>query len=420
VTLYNSSFQNIQENYINIITRTSDTLNVTFDGQPMTSLNGDIILAGKNNEFASITIRVNTGAHTIASAGCGVIAKAYGLGVYESYAYSGGASFNKINASPIPDGGCLNDTVFFDTGLPEERFAVQWIFEGGDTILEHQFTRFYDALGTYPAELFIHDMCFDLFDTLSQDLMITLRQSVAADPVNLVCEGSDIALFATDVEDATYRWTGPLDYFSEEQDPVIADVSPDMSGVYEVIGIVSGCATFPATIDIEVSPSPSPNLGADQVLCPKSEEGTSISPGDYLSYQWADGSTSGSRIVHEEGLYVVTVTDEFNCTSTDSIFLTQQCPTVTYVPNIFSPNGDQVNDLFGVLGEDIISIDFSIYNRWGERVFLTRDLDKMWDGTHQGRAAQQGVYAWVLVLQGYEEDGSTFERLSKGTVTIIR
>ena len=102
VTLYNSSFQNILENYINIITRTSDVSNIKFDGQNITALPYNIVSVGRDDEFASITIPVNTGAHTITSTGCGVIAKAYGLGIYESYAYSGGGEIYPIK--------CQSDT----------------------------------------------------------------------------------------------------------------------------------------------------------------------------------------------------------------------------------------------------------------------------------------------------------------------
>ena len=116
VTLYNSRFQNIQENYINVIVQTIDMDLVYFDGQLLNDLS-PFQQVGSNDDYSYAQIKVNTGAHTITSQGCGVIATAYGYGEVESYAYSGGASFSPINSDPIPDGGCLNDTVFFDTGI---------------------------------------------------------------------------------------------------------------------------------------------------------------------------------------------------------------------------------------------------------------------------------------------------------------
>ncbi len=420
VTLYNSSFQNILENYINIITRTDDIPNITFDGQLLSIVAPTIEYIGRNNEFASVTLAVNTGAHTIISEGCGVIAKAYGLGIYESYAYSGGARFTKLNASPIPDGGCLNDTVFFDTELPADRFDVQWVFEPGDTVREHQFTRMYPNLGSYNAELFIHDKCFDLFDTLQKDLQITLRQSVATEPLDQYCAGDTIEFSATDVAMASYEWTGPEDYFSEEQHPNIVDAQPEMSGIYQVIGIVSGCATFPAEVDLDIRPSPLPDLGSDAVFCPKDEMNTVISPGDFAAYQWQDGSSEANYIVDEEGSIEVLVTDEYGCMAVDVVNFIQQCPTVFYIPNIFSPNNDQINDHFGVIGEDIISLELTIYDRWGTEIFRTTDEHNYWDGRHQDKNVAEGVYTWLLQLQGYEEDGSMSSKLSRGSITLIR
>lgn len=420
VTMYNSMFENIFDNYISIITRSSDLSNVFFDGQSLSDLSSDFVLAGPNNEYAAVTLRVNSGSHTIASAGCGVIAKAFGLGDHESYAYSGGASFNKINASPIPDGGCRNDSVFFATELPEERFAVSWVLDGQDTIHEHEFFRIYQDLGSYDAQLFIHDQCFDLFDTLQKNLLITSRQSVSIDTLGHFCTGDDIHLSATDVNMATYEWRGPLDFFEEVQSPIIPSATTNMSGSYEVIGIVSGCATFPAFVDVEVKPLPLPDLGDDAIFCPKFPVLTEINPGNFDSYQWEDGSIDAVRSITEEGEFQVTVTDSFGCEGVDSISFVQRCPTDYYVPNIFSPNKDQVNDEFGLFGEDVVSFDLRVYDRWGSELFRTTSLDIFWDGNFNGEPVNTGAYAWLLDLVGYDQEGAVFQRLSRGTVTLIR
>ncbi len=420
VTLYNSSFQNIEDNFINIIFRTIDLDNVRFDNQPVSSLTSDIQLLGRNDEFASVTIQVGTGAHTITSTGCGVIAKAYGLGNFESYAYSGGARFSKINASPIPEGGCLNDTVFFDTGLPAERFAVQWVFGPGDTVTDHVFTKMYDQLGSFPADLFIHDQCFDLFDTLFKELQITLRQSVQTEPIDYFCQGEEAQLGATDVQNARYQWRGPNEYFSEDQNPIINDVRPNMNGTYQVIGIVSGCATFPAGVELEVKPAPEPELGDGGVFCPELAEPIKLTPGNFAEYFWSDGSTLDELVVFEEGMISVQVSDEFGCMASDSTFFEQKCPTKFTVPNIFSPNGDGQNDEIGFYGEDVISIDFKIYDVWGNEVFATTDQQEKWNGLYRNREAATGVYTWLLNLTGFREDGSVFTEKYTGTITLIR
>ena len=110
VTLFNSSLELILENYINVITKADETDLIYFDGQPMSSqgVNWETI-----GDFAFTSLRVGNGAHTLYSQGCGVTASAYGYGEYESYAYSGGASFTEINANPIPEGGCFEIPISF-------------------------------------------------------------------------------------------------------------------------------------------------------------------------------------------------------------------------------------------------------------------------------------------------------------------
>lgn len=422
VTLYNSGFQLILENFINVIGRTEDQENIMFDGAPIADQAFTSATIGQNDEYISYTLRTNVGAHTITSSGCGVIAKAYGLGTYESYAYGGGASFNRINASPIPDGGCLNDTVFFATGLPEDRFDVDWIFGVNDTVKEHEFERIYDELGSFPLELIIYDRCFDLTDEQNKTLEISLRQSVDADPLDNFCEGDQIQMAATDVASASYEWTGPNEYFSDEQNPILSDVNPNMSGNYSVVGIVSGCATFPATVNLEIKPNPIFELGDSIVFCPKSQEETMLSAMGFTSYTWNDGSTDSSIVASTAGIYSLEVEDEFGCVGVDSVVLRQQCPTEIYIPNIFSPNttDDLANASFGVYGEDVISIDFTIYDRWGNQVFRTQNLGEMWDGKLNGKPAALGLYTWTLMLEGYREDGSTFQEPREGTINLVR
>ena len=73
--------------------------------------------------------------------------------------------FTEINANPIPEGGCLNDTILFDTGLSPERFTFDWDLGDGNTSTEGAFEHFYPALGTYPVSLILHDQCLNETDT---------------------------------------------------------------------------------------------------------------------------------------------------------------------------------------------------------------------------------------------------------------
>lgn len=87
-----------------------------------------------------------------------------------------------------------------------------------------------------------------------------------------------------------------------------------------------------------------------------------------------------------------------------------------FVPNTFTPNGDGRNDLLKVYGNYIASMEFRVFNQWGELIFFTTDLNKGWDGTHKGVAQPTGVYAYTLkvVLQ----DNTV--KVKTGSVNLIR
>lgn len=87
-----------------------------------------------------------------------------------------------------------------------------------------------------------------------------------------------------------------------------------------------------------------------------------------------------------------------------------------FVPNVFTPNNDGKNDLLLVYGNYISSLQFRVFNQWGQLIFLSDQQSRGWDGTYSGQAQPVGVYAYTLkvVLQ----DGTTVNK--KGSVNLIR
>jgi gliding motility-associated-like protein len=417
LTVYNSSLENIFESYINVIISTNDAPFATLDGMVIQD-NFNTQTIGENNEFTYAQIPVNNGAHTIISEGCGVIATAYGYGDVESYAYSAGASFKPINANPIPDGGCLNDTIHFDTGLSPVRYDFFWDLGDGNFSNEAEFDHFYPELGAYPVTLIITDNCLATMDTLYKDLMISLRQAVDTGNDLMICEGETIELSATDLPGATYEWQGPNAYFSDKQFPAINSALPTMSGEYSVTGTISGCSTYPAYTIVEVLPTPNPELGPDTLFCNERAQFT-LYPGLFSSYLWQDGNTNATYSVLEEGQYAVEVTNSLGCIGRDSVFMELICPTDIYVPNAFSPNDDGINDTFGIYSKDILSMKLSIFDRWGNLLFQTQKPEEQWDGTFQNKHMNTGLYVWQLEFTGVRKDGSVYDQVMSGSVYLV-
>jgi|GEM_PF-570977 len=420
VTLFNSSFFDITEQFINVTTRTSDEDLIFIDGLPLSDRGVSFQPIGDAGDFSFAIIPVDAGAHTLFSSGCGIIAMAYGYGNVESYAYSGGASFTEINENQIPPGGCLNDTIFFDTGLPEDRYNVAWDLGDGTMTSEHVFEHQYDELGSYPVSLIIEDICFDEIDTSFRDLMVTLRQDISAVPDASGCEGSDVQLEAFDLGGATYEWVGPSEFMAEEQFPIVAEITLDQAGLYQVVGNISGCKTFPQDVFVEVFENPEPELGSDIVICAVDGETETIEVEAYSSYLWQDGSTRPNFLVDEAGLVALEVTDDNGCIGRDSLQVISQCPTRFYIPNAFSPNGDGVNDTFGVSGLEIISMTLQVFDRWGSIVYETSDEEAGWDGTVDGRVAAEGEYVWRFSYMGFREDATLFGDEVTGSLLLVR
>ncbi len=88
------------------------------------------------------------------------------------------------------------------------------------------------------------------------------------------------------------------------------------------------------------------------------------------------------------------------------------------MPSAFSPNGDNINEVYMPLGSAAFAkeYDFKIYNRWGQEVFRSTDPSFGWDGNFEGQKAQTGVYAWVITYKNIYNEA----KLAKGNVTLIR
>ncbi len=142
------------------------------------------------------------------------------------------------------------------------------------------------------------------------------------------------------------------------------------------------------------------------------------------TFLWSNGESTSSIMVTAPGLYSVQVTTP--CWSvSDEVIVYQQMncePFEIYVPNIFSPNGDQINDYFSVSlgGLPVIKkFSASIFDRWGNLIFQSEDIHFNWDGTYRNSPGQSGVYVYVLNID-YHHEGLDQSEILKGEVTLLR
>jgi gliding motility-associated-like protein len=122
--------------------------------------------------------------------------------------------------------------------------------------------------------------------------------------------------------------------------------------------------------------------------------------------------------------YTVTVTDANGCSSTASVdvdVIEPQCAEpFVYIPTAFSPNDDNTNDKIRVHGEFLTTVEFVIYNRWGEKVFETTQfsngVSEGWDGVHATKGVCPDVYGFYV--RGTCRNGTTF--FKKGNITVLK
>lgn len=170
--------------------------------------------------------------------------------------------------------------------------------------------------------------------------------------------------------------------------------------------------TQPSQLNITASPDTSIKIGNSAAISATANGGTPP-----YSYLW-DGSIPGQDISvspNSTTTYTVVVTDANGCTSVSYITVTILCGDL-FIPDAFSPNGDGYNDYLYVRDDCIKTMDFIIYDRWGNKVFETTDQNIPWDGTYKGSQMNTGTYVYYLNATTY--DGKTITK--KGNVALVR
>ena len=157
-------------------------------------------------------------------------------------------------------------------------------------------------------------------------------------------------------------------------------------------------------------------------------DNTSIDATDYI-WTFNDGSPSSTVFSpthsfpeEQGGAYVVQLIalSPLGCADTAYATITISEDVIFYVPNTFTPDGDNFNEYFLPVftsGYDPYDFDLFIFNRWGEIVWESHDASAGWDGTYGGKLVQDGVYTWKIEFKTTETDE---RRMVSGHVNVIR
>ncbi|MBN8701837.1 MAG: gliding motility-associated C-terminal domain-containing protein [Bacteroidetes bacterium] len=238
--------------------------------------------------------------------------------------------------------------------------------------------------------------------------------TISLSPNQTICSSQAITLTASG--GTTYLWST-----GETTTSIV--VSPATTSIYSASVYNSNCITS-GSVTIVIS-QPIADAGVDITLT-EGESATLNATGG-ISYNWIPISNSScancqTTVVTPSvsTMYYVTVTDAYGCSAMDSVFILidASCSKqALFVPNAFSPNGDGQNDVLKIYGTACVKkLLFTIYNRWGEKIIETEDINFEWDGVLKNKNADTGVYVYKLISTTTKNQNVSVS----GNITLVR
>jgi gliding motility-associated-like protein len=176
---------------------------------------------------------------------------------------------------------------------------------------------------------------------------------------------------------------------------MIVNCTRDLAGFY-VLGITLHGCSGKDSVYIRVDSLPVFDI-ADTVVC--TEEAILLeAPQGFQNYWWSNGATSSSIIITEPGNFVLNIADIHNCRASDTIYVSRKECEIP-IPNVFTPNEDQMNDFFEFPFVDTRDVKMIIYDRWGKIIKRLSGESVRWDGTNEsGKRVLSGTYYWLAEL----------------------
>ncbi|MEO6693047.1 MAG: PKD domain-containing protein [Saprospiraceae bacterium] len=278
---------------------------------------------------------------------------------------------------------------------------------------------------------YIHAYATDKFGCTSQDsfLIVPIKPDFQIIGTPRICPGENgnVELVIKDRYQYKYSWT-PTNVISGNKTSNRIIVKPSDTTIFYVNFVNEyGCMYRDSfQVNISMFEPPLEAWADDDTIYFGKSTMLHVTPG-YMNYKWVNPNRLScsncenpiaSPLVSTR--YQVMTTNKDNCVGTadvNVIVIRPQCDGEgVYLPNIFSPNGDHNNDQLLVRSNFIDKIEFYVYNRWGQKVYETHNIDFKWDGSFEGASLKPDVYGYYLKVQCL--DGDLYS--DKGNITILR
>jgi gliding motility-associated-like protein len=262
--------------------------------------------------------------------------------------------------------------------------------------------------------------------TASADIQIIVNPAplVTVAPDTAICSGDEIELNAFGAQ--IYNWNDGTNGSSNL-------TSPLYTSVYQVIGSNNFGCSDTASLNVTVHPLPEAIIQANPTMVYSDDPtvqfsnnsiGASVSVWNFDNGAIQETSTSSFDYTYpqQEGNYMVTLTvsNQFGCSDFSFIPIEVIGDIVYYIPNAFTPDGDEFNNVFLPVftsGFDPYNYLLTIYNRWGEMIYESNNHQIGWDGDYYGKLCPTGIYSYVIT---YKSIGTDFKKTITGHVELLR
>jgi gliding motility-associated-like protein len=237
-----------------------------------------------------------------------------------------------------------------------------------------------------------------------------------------ICVGETISIHPI-VEggsgEKTYFWSGPGGFQSNDSILSLSSIQADQQGLYTLHVYDTLQCDDASSFQLFVHPLPEIAFAPYDTLYV--EPGYELHAGNgYRDYLWNTGEQAESIIVDSSGEYSVQVTSYNDCVATETVQIRWSAISI-YLPNAFTPDGDGLNDVFiPVVRYDFIATyHMYIFNRWGQMIFESSDMQHGWDGTYKGKPVAGGIYVYRI---DYTVSGSQSQKSETltGNVVLVR
>jgi len=289
---------------------------------------------------------------------------------------------------------CEGEVTFFtdsSTLGSSQNITYNWDFNQDGQIDDYTSSPSY----TFTAGAGSYSVYYAILDANGCDGDTTIQVSVLPVPlVNLIddtilCPNESITLQSAS-QNTTYIWsTGSTNSSLVVSDP----------GTYWLEVSLNGCKNSDTTT-IDFFSFPNFFLGTDTSICENESLllDASIIEGNYL---WSDGSTSSQFSLVETGTIWIEISNMCG-KFTDSINLElNDCDCYVYMPNSFTPNNDNLNDVFQpVMDCNTTDYELIIFDRWGQEIYSTNDKFDSWNGNYMGKELPNDIYTYRLTYTG--------------------